>query len=109
MLNKVNIKPLSVNKAWKGRRFKTTDYTMYERELSIKLPKTVFIPNRENFGIKITWGMSNFKASDFDNPIKPFVDVLQKKYMFNDNAINEAIIKKVQTKKGEEFIEFEFY
>ena len=36
---KYKIKPLSVNKAWAGKRFKTEDYKSYEKELLLALPK----------------------------------------------------------------------
>ena len=38
-MNKINIKPLSVNQAWMGRKFKTKFYKDYEIELALKLPK----------------------------------------------------------------------
>ena len=36
---KIEIKPLSINKCFQGRRFKTNDYKNYEKELLLKLPK----------------------------------------------------------------------
>jgi len=30
---RVDIKPLSVNEAWRGRRFKTPEYRKYERDI----------------------------------------------------------------------------
>ena len=50
-------------------------------------------------------GVSNM-AFDFDNPVKPFVDILQKKYGFNDKQIMRAVIDKVIVKKGKEYIGF---
>jgi Holliday junction resolvase RusA-like endonuclease len=44
--------------------------------------------------------------SDFDNPVKCFVDCLQKKYGFNDKMIKRCIIDVAQVKKGKEFIEW---
>ena len=44
--------------------------------------------------------------ADIDNWLKLFIDVLQKKYGFNDNRIYKLIIEKEITKKWEEFIEF---
>jgi Holliday junction resolvase RusA-like endonuclease len=46
-------------------------------------------------------------ASDYDNPIKIFQDVLCKKYGFNDNRIFAAHQYKILVPKGEEFIKFE--
>jgi hypothetical protein len=37
-MHKIQIKPLSVNAAWKGRRFKTDEYKVYEQVLMYKLP-----------------------------------------------------------------------
>ena len=55
--------------------------------------------------ISINYGFSN-SMSDIDNPCKPFLDILQKKYKFNDNMIYELIQTKEIVKKGSEFICF---
>ena len=101
---KVNIKPLSVNKVWKGRRYKTQEYKDYENELFYILPK-MDIP-KGKLSLCIKWGMSS-KASDIDNCAKPFIDILQKKYGFNDKSIYNLIMEKVDVKKGEEYIKFD--
>jgi|TARA_Y100000310_G_scaffold125845_1_gene124586 Holliday junction resolvase RusA-like endonuclease len=103
-MHKVKIKPLTVNKAWRGRRFKTNEYKVYEGELLYMLPK-MKIPAGK-LRIKLVVGYSN-KLSDIDNCLKPFIDVLQKKYDFNDKEIYKLEIEKEIVKKGEEFIEFE--
>ncbi len=103
-MRRIDIKPLSVNDAWKGRRFKTVEYTAYEKELYYLLPRELKIPEGK-LKLKIKWGFSS-KGSDYDNPIKPFTDVLQKKYGFNDNRIYKASQEKIDVEKGKEFIEF---
>ena len=85
------IKPLSVNKAWQGKRFKTKDYLQYEKQVLLLLPR-IIIPDGKLL-LEITFGMSN-KASDIDNPLKPFLDILQKKYNFDDKQIYKLIINK---------------
>lgn len=102
---KVKIKPLSVNKVWQGKRFKTNDYEVYEKELFYLLPKELKIPKGKLY-LQLRFGVSS-KASDIDNPVKPFVDILQKKYGFNDKNIYKIEILKLDTCKGEEFISFE--
>ena len=99
----IHIKPISVNECWKGRRFKTDKYKSYERELLYKL-KNIDIPEGK-LCLTVTWGLSS-KNADWDNPIKPFQDILQLKYGFNDRWIYRGIIEKVDVKKGEEFIIF---
>lgn len=101
---RINIKPLSVNKCWQGKRFKTPEYVKYEKVLMMLLPK--FTVPKGALKVTFIFGLSN-ALSDWDNPIKPFQDILQKKYGFNDKDIHEGVVKKVKVKKGEEFIEFE--
>ena len=101
----INIKPLSVNQAWQGRRFKTPKYKSYEKELILKLPN-IKIDNNARLKVDIIFGYSN-RASDIDNPLKPFLDCLQKKYNINDNMIYELTVKKEIVKKSKEFINFE--
>jgi Holliday junction resolvase RusA-like endonuclease len=47
------------------------------------------------------------KKSDIDNPVKPILDIMQKKYNFNDSDIYALNLKKSIVSKGNEFIEFE--
>ena len=100
----INIKPLSVNQAWQGKRFKTPTYKKYEKALLLMLKKKILIP--EKMGINFEFGFSNV-ASDIDNPVKPFLDILQKKYKFNDSKVYQLNIKKTLVKKGKEFIKFQ--
>lgn len=101
---RLDIKPLSVNDAWQGKRFKTKKYKAYERDIMLLLGEMDIPDGRLEIHLK--WGFSS-AASDWDNPIKPFQDCLQKKYGFNDNRIDRGITEKVKVKKGDEFIEFE--
>ncbi len=100
---RLSIKPLSVNECFQGRRFKTAKYKSYERELLLRLP-LITLPAAP-YHIKFTFGLSS-KLADYDNPVKPFQDILQKRYNFDDRDIYKATIEKVLTKKGNEFIEF---
>ncbi len=103
---RLNIKPLSVNQAWRGRRFKTPEYKAYEQEVLLTL-RPMKIPDGL-LEIHLRFGFSS-KASDFDNPVKLTVDILQKKYGFNDNRIKRAFIEVDNVKKGQEYIEFQLF
>lgn len=100
---KVNIKPLSVNDAWKGKRFKTKEYSIYEKNVLFLLPKITI--GAAPYCLSIDFYFSS-EASDIDNPLKPFIDVLQKKYGINDKQINKLIVEKFKVKKGSECICF---
>ena len=103
-MRKLNIKPLSVNEAWQGQRFKTDKYKQYEQDVLLMLPK-IKLPEPP-FKLSLEFGFSN-SASDLDNPVKCFTDCLQKKYGFNDKHIFELHVIKTKTEKGKEFIKFE--
>lgn len=101
---KIFIKPLSVNQCWQGRRFKTKAYKQYEKDvLSLLKPHQI---KSGRLSLKIYFGLSN-TLNDIDNSVKPFLDILQKKYGFNDKDIYELHVYKLLVKKGCEYIEFE--
>lgn len=102
---KVNIKPLSVNQAWKGRRFRSDKYKDYQQELSLLLPKKLEVPEGR-LKLTIEWGFSSH-GSDNDNPIKPFQDVLCSHLGINDNRIYHHDIRKEVVPKGKEYILFD--
>lgn len=93
----MKVKPLSVNECWQGRRFKTDKYKAYEKELLYTLPALKIPP--PPYRIEFEFGMSNV-LSDWDNPVKPLQDILQKKYNFNDKDIFEAMVKKKKVSEG---------
>jgi len=101
---RLDIKPLSVNEAWQGKRFRTKKYKVYTLNILMILP-AMTVPEGE-LELYLKFGFSN-SASDFDNPVKCFVDCLQKKYGFNDKMIKRCLIEVEKVKKGGEFIEFE--
>lgn len=103
--NRVEIKPLSVNKVWQGKRFKTKDYKEYEVLVMDKLDDYDLSELKQPIELSMFVGMSNMN-SDVDNVVKPFVDILQKKYGFNDRYIFRLIVEKILVAKGEEYIEF---
>ena len=100
---RIDYKPISVNDCWQGKRFKTDKYKIFERDLLWLLPNMT-LPEAP-YSIILTFGVSNL-ASDIDNPCKPFIDVLQKRYNFNDKDIMQMHVYKRKTEKGKEFINF---
>jgi len=103
---KLNIKPLSANEAFKGRKFRTAKYDKYIKDMMLLLPNSLVVPNDKPLSIFIEFGYSS-SLSDIDNGLKPFIDCLQKKYNFNDKLINELNVRKIKVSKGYEHIIFE--
>ena len=101
---KIRIKPLSVNAAWQGKRFKTVDYKAYEFNLLKMLPNE-FITPKGKLELNIKVGFSS-PLSDVDNMLKPFIDILQKKYNFDDKNIFKIVIEKELVSKYREYIDW---
>lgn len=100
-MHRIDFKPISVNAAYTGERYKTDLYRAFKKAVTLmirpdKLPEPPF-------KITMIFGQSNMGA-DFDNPVKAFIDVLAAKLKFNDKLIYKADIEKVATEKGKEFI-----
>ena len=102
-MTKIEIKLLSVNSAWQGKRFKTPAYKKYEKLLLLMLPKKI-IENRK-LRVDLIFAFSNV-ASDIDNPTKLILDIFQKKYGIDDKTIYELNIQKEIVKKGQEHFKF---
>jgi Holliday junction resolvase RusA-like endonuclease len=100
----IHIKPLSVNDAWQGKRFKTPEYKAYEQELMLLLPNKYEVPVESDLEINFEFGLNTL--ADWDNPIKPLQDILQKKYDFNDRRVVRARVIKNTVKKGEGYLNF---
>lgn len=100
---KLKIKPLSVNEAWQGRRFKTNKYKAFEKEVLFLLPNIDIPPQKWEINYEVGY---SYLLSDIDNFLKPFQDCLQKRYGINDRDIYRITIDKRIVKKGEEFIGF---
>ena len=93
-MNRVNLKPLSMNEAFMGRKRKTAAYRNYEIKVPKELPD-LDLPERGPLGLRLRAGLSN-RAADLDNVVKPFLDILQANYGFNDNRIYIIEMTKVK-------------
>jgi len=115
--HKIDVKPLSANEAYapkvvrQGQRvyattYKTVKYQTYERVVKQRLKHLEF--NLGSSG-ELVLCMRVFyvtAASDIDNCVKPFLDILQRHYGFNDNRVYVLQVKKVVAGKGNAGIEF---
>lgn len=88
---------------WQGKHYKTYKYTKYENTLMWILPNLA-IPTGK-LQIDFEFGFRSEK-SDIDNPVKPFLDILQKRYGFNDNKVYRITLEKKIVKSGDDYISF---
>jgi len=100
--NKIKIKPLSINDAHVGRHFPTPEMKSFKEACTFLLPKPTQVYEGK-LEVYYEFGLSS-KNADWDNFIKMFQDCLANKFGFNDRQIYLGIVKKVDVKKGEEYI-----
>lgn len=100
---RMNIKPMSVNEAWQGRRYRSKKYVQYCTNLLLLLPKLTVPKN--NLEINFIFGIT--AISDIDNPLKLILDIFQKKYKFDDKQIMKLTVEKKIVKQGQEFFLFD--
>lgn len=100
----LKIKPLSLNNAYRGRRFATKELEAYKQSINFLSPKMTVPAGK--LKIKYVFGVSS-KNADGDNLIKCVQDAIATKYGFNDREIYKWEVEKIDVKKGEEFVCFE--
>jgi Holliday junction resolvase RusA-like endonuclease len=83
MKKEILIKPLTVNKAWQGKRFKTKDYKEYEEELLWLLKG---LEKTNGFvEIKYSLYLKYYSTSDVGNFEKPLTDIIVKAGLIEDD------------------------
>ena len=99
---KIDIKPMSANQCWQGRRFKTKEYKIWGEQISWLLKD---YPKKEPpYLIEVTFHTNQ----DLDNCLKSFLDSLQDAGIItNDRYVEKIVAVKQKCKRNEEFIEFE--
>ena len=102
---KIFLKPLSVNEARQGKRYKTKKYKKFEQILLQKLKNKKINKEKKLHIIVDVWFSS--VRSDLDNIFKPLFDILQKKYWFDDKRIYQITAKKNIVQKWYEYLDFE--
>ena len=102
---RIDVKALSLNHAYRGRRFSTNELMLFKRQFISELKPIFDFPYGRHLKISYIFGVSS-KASDVDNLVKTTQDCLATAYGFNDKMIYRIEVEKVDVKKGEEYIEF---
>lgn len=90
----IQVKALSVNRLFKGRRFKTQEYKDYEEFLLYSLPKKPMIKGMVNIHYKFF--LKNHKITDCSNLVKALEDILVKKgYIVDDRFVYKFTVEKI--------------
>ena len=98
---KIKIKPLPTNALHKGTRYSSKEYLVFEKELYYQLP-SLTVP-KDKICLNLVFGLSS-TTSDLDNCLKGTIDVLAKKYQFNDKQVSELHVFKEIVKNPKDFM-----
>ena len=101
---RIDIKPISTNQLWKGKKYKTILYDSFRSNMYHLLP-TLHL-DKAPYKLVLEFGCSS-KLSDIDNFLKGTIDCLVNKYNFDDREIYSLIVDKIIVPKGKEYIKFE--
>ena len=98
----LNVKPLSINKCWQGKRFKTKIYKNYEEELLLFLKRYKPSDAKTKFyKVNLLFGIENFALTDVDNLVKPLMDIIVKAGIIKDDRyVAEYNIRKIKSEKN---------
>lgn len=104
---RLKVNPLSINGAWRGgRRFRTRDYDLFERQICLLIPRGEMEGKAEIF-VHYVFHLKNFSRADVFNFEKCLSDTLVKHgHMLDDRYIRAGYVRKekVETEE-EEYIE----
>lgn len=93
---KLDIKPLSVNAVWQGKRFKTPAYLRYERDALMLLPRKNN-KSKQPLIVKYVFYLTKrqYSLSDVGNFEKPLTDILVKSgVIYDDRYIVKITMEK---------------
>lgn len=97
METKIYLKPISINDAFKGRRFKTALHKQYESDLRwyLCMPKIKRQKVSGWYSIKFKFYIKNYSMSDLSNLIKVTEDCIVKAGLVDD----DRFCKKMELEK----------
>lgn len=94
----LNIKPMLVNAAWRGRRFSTPAKKAYEAALRFALPK-VAVVGGPYYRVAYDFHLAHFATTDWDNCVKVTQDcIVARGIITDDRMIVDARVRKFPAK-----------
>lgn len=100
----INVKPISVNSCWQGRRFATKEFKAWQAEVIRQMYELAISSKNKNLPVK--WGKIHLHLdillkhplqSDVDNYEKPIIDCLVKSgWIEDDRYIFKITVEKIK-------------
>ena len=101
----IPIKPISINECFQGRRYKTSKFKKWQRDVLLLLPKQSSQSKR--LAVEIRLYFKNPLRCDADNFCKAILDCLTKKGVIKDDRYIEYLEVIKQRSANEEGFEIE--
>lgn len=105
----LRLKPLSVNKAYKGRKFRTPEHKLFKDKAHILLKNLNLEPLKPKQEFFVIYKFHISANSDWDNCVKTVQDAICEALKTDDRYISGAYVRKIRVKRGDERIEFDFF
>ena len=105
----IPIKPISINDAYKGRRYSTDEHKKFKDLASILLRKLNLPKLRPKQEFYVIYRFHIGRSADYDNCIKVVQDQICNALGVDDRWIGSCYVKKIKAKKGDEKIEFNIF
>ena len=102
---KLEVNPLSVNRAWKGRKFKTPIYKAFEVDVCKMLSVNDQDPIDGEVFVKYIFHIHNYGNTDTSNMEKTLSDMLVKRGYLKDDRYIRAIYMRKERADGPEWID----
>ena len=101
----IPIKPLTANRMWKGRRFKSTEYKTFQTAMVALLNRSGLVIPDGRLTFEVEAGVSG--RFDLDNVIKSTLDTIQlHDPNFNDVDVFRIVATKILKKPRDEYLAF---
>lgn len=104
-MKRIDLKPLSVNDAWRGRKFSTPAKKTYEKRVKQELEGCILEDCVAPYEIHFVFGIP--KLQDWDNCVKVTQDIVCEHFWINDRDIYRATVEKIPVKAWQEYWEVE--
>lgn len=103
---RLDLKPLSVNRAWQGRRYKTPEYASWSDSAAWILKANRLETLEGPVSLTVRWFMKTAEMSDIDNPLKVLLDAIVRAGLIKDDR--QIFKLTVEKKKSDtDYIEIE--
>jgi len=96
----IRLKPITVNKCWQGRRFKTPEYETWREAFGYLITTDEgYVEEDGELEVWLKFYLKHYSTTDVDNLVKPTLDALQENGVIeNDRFIKRIVAEKFHSK-----------